>query len=295
MANPIISFALRWRPQAFRRAHALRFSWISSLKAFLGFGSGFLAPIFRRAAREPNGQEDIEATTIWAGSQRRDAITMRMASRHAPVNGHPKAADRLPEFAMTAVKAAQYPRPEYARGNVGQTLNSWASGGPRASRTTGIAVFRGIGRAVRTPNEPGRIAHFRVSDETISGHSLAPIAAGIGSQRQHSPVPLERMIGGSESIPAMDSVVGPTKGKGPSAVDSEFEFASAEADNMPMRQPGREDTSSRKHTVSTLHIDGATLGRWALQHLERSLGRPNVGITGIDPRASLPRGRVSPF
>ena len=47
--------------------------------------------------------------------------------------------------------------------------------------------------------------------------------------------------------------------------------------------------------ASTIHIDGAVLGRWAVQHLERTLSRPASGMTGVDPRASIPRSRVSPF
>jgi hypothetical protein len=47
--------------------------------------------------------------------------------------------------------------------------------------------------------------------------------------------------------------------------------------------------------ASTVHLDGATLGQWAIQHLERTLAKPSAGMTGVDPRASLPRGRVSPF
>ncbi len=47
--------------------------------------------------------------------------------------------------------------------------------------------------------------------------------------------------------------------------------------------------------VSTLHLDGAALGRWAIQHLERALGKPATGMTGVDPRASTPRSRVAPF
>jgi hypothetical protein len=47
--------------------------------------------------------------------------------------------------------------------------------------------------------------------------------------------------------------------------------------------------------TSTIHIDGSVLGRWAIQHLERVLGKPATGMTGVDPRASPPRSRVSPF
>jgi len=45
----------------------------------------------------------------------------------------------------------------------------------------------------------------------------------------------------------------------------------------------------------TLHLDGSALGRWAVDHLERILSKPTAGMTGVDPRASSPRGRVSPF
>ena len=46
---------------------------------------------------------------------------------------------------------------------------------------------------------------------------------------------------------------------------------------------------------ATLHIDGHALGRWTVQHLEKVLGRPSAGMTGVDPRASTPRTRISPF
>jgi hypothetical protein len=46
---------------------------------------------------------------------------------------------------------------------------------------------------------------------------------------------------------------------------------------------------------STLHLDGSALGRWAVDHLQRTLSRPATGMTGVDPRATIPRSRVSPF
>ena len=46
---------------------------------------------------------------------------------------------------------------------------------------------------------------------------------------------------------------------------------------------------------ATLHIDGHALGRWTVLHLEKVLGRPSAGMTGVDPRASTPRTRISPF
>jgi hypothetical protein len=64
--------------------------------------------------------------------------------------------------------------------------------------------------------------------------------------------------------------------------------------------PDREATAAsepqrRKSGVSTIHIDGSALGRWTVQHLERALSKPATGMTGVDPRAAVPRSRVAPF
>jgi hypothetical protein len=57
-------------------------------------------------------------------------------------------------------------------------------------------------------------------------------------------------------------------------------------------QPQQRKASS---SATTIHIDGSVLGRWAIQHLEQTLGKPATGMTGVDPRANPPRSRVSPF
>lgn len=70
------------------------------------------------------------------------------------------------------------------------------------------------------------------------------------------------------------------------------------------RQPNRFAAEERDEHVSpsrastqavTVHIDGSALGRWAIQHLERVLGKPATGMTGVDPRSSPPASCVSPF
>jgi hypothetical protein len=52
---------------------------------------------------------------------------------------------------------------------------------------------------------------------------------------------------------------------------------------------------TREPTTATIHLDGAMLGRWAVDHLGRVLAKPAAGMTGVDPRAAFPRGRVAPF
>jgi hypothetical protein len=74
------------------------------------------------------------------------------------------------------------------------------------------------------------------------------------------------------------------------------------ADQYPSASPARDATTTSgdqskriRSSVSTLHIDGSALGRWTVQHLERALGKPTTGMTGVDPRATIPRSRVAPF
>jgi hypothetical protein len=57
------------------------------------------------------------------------------------------------------------------------------------------------------------------------------------------------------------------------------------------------EDASRSSSVrgSTLHLDGSALGRWAVEHLHRTLSKPSTGMTGVDPRTTIPRSRVSPF
>jgi hypothetical protein len=74
------------------------------------------------------------------------------------------------------------------------------------------------------------------------------------------------------------------------------------ADQYPSSSPARDATTTAgdqskriRPSVSTLHIDGSALGRWTVQHLERALGKPATGMTGVDPQATIPRSRVAPF
>jgi hypothetical protein len=65
--------------------------------------------------------------------------------------------------------------------------------------------------------------------------------------------------------------------------------------DVAMIGPDRGRQGQEAPPASMIHIDGAALGRWAIQHLERALAKPAAGMTGVDPRVSLPRTRVSPF
>ncbi len=58
---------------------------------------------------------------------------------------------------------------------------------------------------------------------------------------------------------------------------------------------GQYQARSPGPSSATLHLDGAALGRWAVDHLGRVLAKPAKGMTGVDPRATIPCSRVSPF
>ncbi len=86
----------------------------------------------------------------------------------------------------------------------------------------------------------------------------------------------------------------------PSAIaefTSEPSFESRSQPSSPKPQTDRAGDRQRQDNgrTSTVHLDGAALGQWTIRHLERALARPASGMTGVDPRASPPRGRVSPF
>jgi hypothetical protein len=63
----------------------------------------------------------------------------------------------------------------------------------------------------------------------------------------------------------------------------------------PDETPGDSQPQHNGSPVAMLHIDGSALGRWVIQHLERALGKPATGMTGVDPRVTVPRSRVAPF
>ena len=104
-------------------------------------------------------------------------------------------------------------------------------------------------------------------------------------------------------------------GTGRQGIAAETKLGRPEAPHVPNSKPWHADLTDRRvrspsktnrealsdaQSVgqiagATLHLDGAALGRWAVQHIERALARPSNGMTGVDPRATMPRGHISPF
>ena len=103
-----------------------------------------------------------------------------------------------------------------------------------------------------------------------------------------------------EAAPAVpDAAIDRRPATGSPTTPQPFAFRFRSSDSTPLSaadSPGASGYSIPPGPqTGTLHIDGAALGRWTVQHLERTLGRPSTGMTGVDPRATLPRSRVAPF
>jgi hypothetical protein len=143
----------------------------------------------------------------------------------------------------------------------------------------------------------GRLLHGSRDPGLRSGKSmpLAPVPVVLSRQRfggfERDPYPTSTVTGSDEAafewhdfLPGEPSISGESiadHGQSPS-------WSRDETGENGLPQRGRP-------RVSTLYIDGSALGRWTVQHLERALGKPATGMTGVDPRATIPRSRVAPF
>ncbi len=118
------------------------------------------------------------------------------------------------------------------------------------------------------------------------------LALGRDTQSMRSGSPQSDGTTGSSIALARNSFA---RSVGPNAVDHPAVQQVFPSPPDPQRSEERDRPDNKGASVSTLHIDGATLGRWAIQHLERALAKPAAGMTGVDPRVTVPRTRVSPF
>jgi hypothetical protein len=126
-------------------------------------------------------------------------------------------------------------------------------------------------------------------------HPMAELALSsrtAGIRASHSPV--TQTFTANRRASAMLRAEPPSPGEPIGlAPSSEVDSPSGQTDFKPTSRDDREPNDAS--APATLHIDGSALGRWTIQHLEHVLAKPTAGITGVDPRANTPRGRVSPF
>jgi hypothetical protein len=126
----------------------------------------------------------------------------------------------------------------------------------------------------------------------ISFADTLPISRSIQNHRPHQSA-AERTFIGASAETTLRAPPPPSTGDARSGQISVLNPRPSSGEPKPDLGRGLHRQNIR--SASTVHLDGATLGQWAIQHLERALAKPSAGMTGVDPRASLPRGRVSPF
>jgi hypothetical protein len=153
-----------------------------------------------------------------------------------------------------------------------QRSNSWNTSGliARASH----ALSDGAPAAVRSVSPP----QYRSTVTNVSGvnndwRSVVPWKTESEKPRRLSP-----LVASAESLPNLD--------QGNVALSATLQNGTPSTGLS--RDAGRP-------VKSILHIDGAALGRWTLDHMTRTLSKPSMGLTCVDPRAAAPRSRVAPF
>src|SRR6185437_420510 len=104
------------------------------------------------------------------------------------------------------------------------------------------------------------------------------------SDRQRSSAPSS---GGAVHRPVRSTAIGAA------AAVHGYSPEAAPGHKAPNSSPEDGDTGGSRQS-GMLFLDGQSLGRWIVRHLEDSFARPSLGISGIDPRA-MPAWSGSPI
>lgn len=140
------------------------------------------------------------------------------------------------------------------------------------------------------------IGHTRPGNRSVSGSATQEVRtwkpSGRIAETAASSIrpPVARPYPGSAALPA--------SGNSPVGIAEDYRTLSTEPDGRygdTLNSTKAAAPDMTRNRVSTVHIDGAALGRWVVEHFARTLAKPASGMTGIDPRANAPRGRVAPF
>lgn len=283
------------------KANSSRIDWFLKLQRLLDFPRHFLAPSRGRDTRRPPAGMALDDEKWSDQSVRTDSVPMAglLQSRIlllSPLLRRPSA-DR-PAFSGTAPSLARTFPPHCAV----WPLRPQVAGMPAIKLPRGSAVpLSYLPRAAKRP-EPLAVQQLSKGGSIQTGlHrgptqavSLAPIDAGSRSQTYEPSEPFCSRAT-QETRPA-EALAARRPVSVPEIMNSAAWFEDEQLPETDSSQRGLDgQPSDSKPNVSILHIDGSVLGRWALQHLEKSLGKPAAGMTGVDPRAAVPRTRVAPY
>jgi hypothetical protein len=280
--------------------HSKRLAWFRQLHRIIQFPRTFLAPKppgLRRNHRVTDGFGSTLASTLDTASDWNAAAGSRHKSivdAHAPkltperTTGSP-IAGKLPVVAVNLPGAPKRVRAREPLRAIKPALNTLAG------RTSAQSLKRyspEAQTAVPLPPPLPDAEPSTIRSETprsiadILPLSQPPRVFNLPSHLPHAPSHL--------GFDPMLRAQPPVADHAPA--EEQFLDEKSRPDPITSNGASRDESGSRAtRQTSTVHIDGSVLGRWAIQHLERALGRPPIGMTGVDPRASAPRSRVSPF
>ncbi len=284
-------------------ANAKRIAWSLSLQQIMDFPKHFLAPTaFASSRRRMHGlKPDAEGSTV----SPRYVMTFQEAKSRgtgqSPTQGWQRP---TPPASFVARAEVRNLRSENFTGSLSRAIGwrSDISSAPSSKPIKPIVVYN---RQSRAPNRLPEIANRPIrSMHAAPGSALAPQHILSDGPEMRSNARLRTGNPGLET--AQNSNLGNTTEQDvwQTAGSLPAEFRGSESSLARESSDSSEGSSSERGisgaqksqpTVTMLHIDGAVLGRWAIQHLERALGRPTSGMTGVDPRATVARSRVAPF
>jgi hypothetical protein len=282
-------------------ANSSRITWFVGLRQTIRFSRYSLAPLPKLPGFRGTSLDHAEIATSAAPDTRTAAAVQQRSTILRPnpavwlFASKPAIASRdylpgrrlvpllsQPVSGRLAVRGADLPQ---------AAPRSWASK-PDEPRTVRIAkrVLFLTGGAPRTPQRLDFTGSVSAAQT-----QFAPIGGSSDTQGLTTPTTeTSSRQTMRRDYPRMSSINLPPANARQTANKSFIDSAEAEPP-----EPGEsEQGAPRQHrspSASTLHIDGAALGRWTIEHLARTLGKPTTGMTGVDPRLTLPRSRVQPF
>ena len=281
------------------KADTKRVAWFLNLQRVMHFAKYFIAPIkVSRFGRSPAAY-GAGGTPRGVRANQNDA-NGRGRSSLGGVAGFPKArrpfAPADSPGARTTLRLGTQVASELSRGSSGWRARETP---PLVSRRgqiledyvrAGLAATPGqliSGARYEPSRDPGAMPTSSQTSVPLAATQLRSLAPAFPTTDLHR-VP----------DPTIAEVAETRRAENPALPAEQSSSTDAAADDDPSPSANREGSDrpqSGKSAASTIHIDGSVLGRWAVQYLERALGRPATGMTGVDPRATIARSRVAPF
>lgn len=284
-------------------ANASRIAWFLSLQRILDFPKHFLAPTAFASSRRrmPGMAPDVGGSTV---SPRYVMTFQGVKSRGTGQSPAQSLHRHAPRASFSAPPEVRNSRSESLAGNLTGAIR-WRSNIASMAPSIPNKAFLTYTRPLKSIDKFSGIAnHSNRKMEAASSSALAPgniVSNGLGIPSGSRLRPDDQ---GSEAI--RDTSGGNAKVQDSRETNGSLSagFRGTESSlardpsvllGEPSSQQGDSGTQRSHTSVTTLHIDGSVLGRWAIQHLERALGKPTSGMTGVDPRATVARSRVAPF